>query len=166
MKKKTQRYTLSPLAVILLFFIIFVLLIASSQWGLWGSSGSQDIDNVDASSVVQDVDRNSMMLQITRPGEGPTPAQGDTVSIHYTVWLPNTENPVVQTRTMLDRPVSFVFGENNIIDGIENAVQVLRPGGQALVYVPSEYGYGEKGNDVVPPNTDLVFLIDLISIEK
>jgi FKBP-type peptidyl-prolyl cis-trans isomerase len=163
-KRKTPRYTLSPLAVILLFFIVFIALIASSQWGLWenADSGSE----ISTSSIAEDADRDNMILQITRPGEGPMPAVGDEVAIHYTAWLPNTQDPVIQTRAVLAEPISFVFGENNIIDGIENAVQVLRPGGQAVVYVPAMYAYGEKGNEIVPPNTDLVFLIDLISINK
>ena len=52
-----------------------------------------------------------------------------------------------------------------MIPGFKDAIQEMKVGDQVVVFIPSALGYGERGaGGVIPPNTDLVFRIELVEI--
>ena len=54
-----------------------------------------------------------------------------------------------------------------MIQGWNEGLQLLRPGGKALMLIPSELAYGEKGfPGFISPNTPLAFEVELLEIEK
>jgi FKBP-type peptidyl-prolyl cis-trans isomerase len=64
-------------------------------------------------------------------------------------------------------PVSFVIGTDRIMQGWNEGVIGMRSGGKRLIKVPAELGYGARGaQDVVPPNAGLIFVIELLNLEK
>lgn len=64
-------------------------------------------------------------------------------------------------------PFSTVYGPDaRLIAGFKEGLQELKVGDKALLYIPSHLGYGVQGaGGVIPPNTDLVFEIELVEIE-
>ena len=43
----------------------------------------------------------------------------------------------------------------------------LKEGDKAMLFIPSELGYGARGaGDVIPPNSDLIFLIEIVQIVR
>ncbi|OBX25905.1 peptidylprolyl isomerase [Gelidibacter algens] len=52
-----------------------------------------------------------------------------------------------------------------MIAGFREAASQMRVGDKSFFYLPSHLAYGERGNRVIPPNTDLIFIIEMVGIE-
>ncbi|MAE27667.1 MAG: FKBP-type peptidyl-prolyl cis-trans isomerase [Planctomycetota bacterium] len=95
-------------------------------------------------------------------GGGPAAALGDTLTMHYTGTFMDG-SPLDSSRTR-DAPLSFTLGEAPI-PGWNEGLVAMRPGGLRLLTVPPERAYGEAGiPGLVPPDTTLLFEIELLSI--
>jgi peptidylprolyl isomerase len=68
----------------------------------------------------------------------------------------------------LDRPEPFTFpvGAHRVIPGWDLGFQGMRIGGKRRLYIPYELGYGDKGQQAIPPRAELIFDIELISQSK
>ena len=104
-----------------------------------------------------------------KPGAGEPAQIGDVATIHFVGWL---DDKGVKGREIYDthrrgEPVSFVIGTERVMQGWNEGVIGMKPGGKRLVKVPAELGYGSRGvEDVVPPNARLIFVIDLLELRK
>ena len=58
-----------------------------------------------------------------------------------------------------------VFPLQKLIPGWITVLQLMKPGDEWEVYLPPEFGYGARGKDTVPPNSLLIFRIELVSSE-
>ena len=64
-------------------------------------------------------------------------------------------------------PVSFVIGTERVMPGWNDGIVGMRPGGRRLLLLPPALGYGAKGvQDIVPPDASLIFIIELLDLEK
>ena len=65
-------------------------------------------------------------------------------------------------------PFTIVYGPDaKLIAGFKEGLQKMRIGDRAMLFIPSYLGYGTNGaRNVVPPNTDLVFEVELVGLEK
>jgi len=99
-------------------------------------------------------------------GSGEKPTDGQKVSIHYTGWVNDNGAPGTKIDSSRDRnlPVTFDLGRN-IMKGWDNVVREMKPGALYRMYIPSAMGYGTRGlPGIVPPNTDLIFDIELLKV--
>ncbi len=54
-----------------------------------------------------------------------------------------------------------------VIAGFKEGIQQLKVGDKAIIYIPSHLGYGARGyGGVIPPNTDLIFELNMVGIEE
>jgi FKBP-type peptidyl-prolyl cis-trans isomerase len=68
------------------------------------------------------------------------------------------------TRTR-SRPFRFRIGEEQVIEGLEKAVALLSVGERAKAVIPASHAYGAQGfPGKVPPNMDLIFDLELLSL--
>ncbi len=97
------------------------------------------------------------------PGEGREVKSGDTVEIHYTGTLLNGQ----KFDSSRDRKETFSFsvGTGQVIPGFDQGVTGMKKGGRRKVTIPPELGYGSRSMGPIPPNSTLVFDIELISIK-
>lgn len=99
-------------------------------------------------------------------GEGmQAEGRGDTVKVHYTGWLEDG----TKFDSSVDRgdPFSFPLDVGYVIKGWDEGVQGMRIGGKRKLIVPSELGYGSHGaGDVIPPNSTLIFEVELLEISR
>ena len=98
-------------------------------------------------------------------GTGDTAKKGDTVEVHYTGWLKNGK----KFDSSVDRgqPFSFKLGAGMVIKGWDEGVQGIKVGGKRKLMIPPELGYGKKGaGDVIPPDAELIFEVELLKIKK
>ena len=65
-------------------------------------------------------------------------------------------------------PFTTVYGPDaKLIAGFKEGLQKMRIGDRAMLYIPSHLGYGEQGaGNIVPPNSDLIFDLELVEVEK
>mmetsp|Transcript_21419 Transcript_21419/g.48483 ORF Transcript_21419/g.48483 Transcript_21419/m.48483 type:complete len:93 (+) Transcript_21419:569-847(+) len=61
-------------------------------------------------------------------------------------------------------PVAFKLGKGSLIPGFEEALLGMKPGGKRVVLIPPKLAYGERGSGPIPPNSPLVFYLELRSI--
>ncbi len=97
-------------------------------------------------------------------GDGPSPQEGQSVSVHYTGWLEDG----TKFDSSLDRgqPFSFVLGIGQVIPGWDEGVATMKVGGKRQLVIPPELAYGDRGaGGVIPPNATLIFDVELMDVQ-
>jgi peptidylprolyl isomerase len=97
-------------------------------------------------------------------GSGPSPQEGDIVSVHYVGTLEDgTEFDSSHSR---GKPIQFSLGRGMVIPGWEEGIALMKEGGKAKLIIPPELAYGERGaGGVIPPNATLTFEVELVSVQ-
>lgn len=106
----------------------------------------------------------------TQIGTGADAIYGSRVEVHYTGWLynPKSENlHGAKFDSSLDAgaPFSFTVGGREVIKGWDLGVAGMKVGGKRTLLIPSYLGYSTKGSGSIPPNSHLVFDIELLSVK-
>jgi peptidylprolyl isomerase len=91
----------------------------------------------------------------------PEPRQ--TLVVHYTLWLEASSEHI--DNTWRREPFELRLGEGQVIAGFEEGLATMREGGQRRLIVPPELAYGGATTDRVPPNSTLVFDVELVEIK-
>ncbi|KAH7341016.1 FK506-binding protein 1 [Rhizoctonia solani] len=98
-------------------------------------------------------------------GEGKNkPKPGDRVKIHYTGTLMNGK----QFDSSRNRPDPFEcqIGVGQVIKGWDEAIPELCVGDRAILTIPPHMAYGERGfSNLIPPNSPLIFDVELVGIQ-
>jgi FKBP-type peptidyl-prolyl cis-trans isomerase len=63
------------------------------------------------------------------------------------------------------QPFEFVLGQHMVIEGWDEGIAQLSKGTIANLYIPSSLAYGPNGNSGIPPNSVLIFNVELIDIK-
>lgn len=97
-------------------------------------------------------------------GKGPAAKTGDTVKVHYTGTLMNGSK--FDSSRDRNEPFEFKLGAGMVIKGWDEGVVGMKAGGQRKLTIPADMAYGKSGHPpVIPPNSPLVFDIELLEIE-
>jgi FKBP-type peptidyl-prolyl cis-trans isomerase len=96
-------------------------------------------------------------------GDGAEAKAGQMATVHYTGWLPNG----TKFDSSRDRgePFAFPIGAGQVIKGWDEGVAGMHVGGRRLLVIPASLGYGESGSDPIPPNSTLVFDVELLGVK-
>lgn len=96
-------------------------------------------------------------------GTGATAEPGQQVSVHYTGWLPDG----TKFDSSVDRGQPFVFplGAGRVIQGWDEGVQGMKIGGVRTLIIPPALGYGPRAIGPIPPNSTLVFRVQLLGVQ-
>jgi FKBP-type peptidyl-prolyl cis-trans isomerase len=98
-------------------------------------------------------------------GTGKVAKEGDGVRVHYTGWLTNGKK--FDSSVDGGRPFTFVLGNGEVIKGWDEGVAGMKVGGKRQLHIPPDLGYGENGtpDGTIPPNSPLIFDVQLLSIQ-
>ena len=116
---------------------------------------------------------------ITKKSGGKKPAIGTGIFIHYAGFLENAElfdasiESIAQTFGKYDenraaqngyQPIPFQAGKKDgMIPGFIEGIEKLSFGDKAVIFIPSQLGYGAAGaGGVIPPNANIIFEIELL----
>lgn len=94
-------------------------------------------------------------------GTGAEAKAGDKITVHYKGTIATSG---VKIDSSYDRGEPATFALSGLIQGWQDGIPGMKVGGKRRLVIPSELGYGSQGSSSVPPNTDLVFEIELIAV--
>jgi len=98
-------------------------------------------------------------------GTGTEAAVGDTVSVRYTGMLPDGSVFDASVRHG-NEPFTFTLGAGQVIQGWDQGLVGMKEGGTRRLIIPPAMGYGSQDLGVIPPNSTLIFDVELISVTK
>lgn len=108
--------------------------------------------------------RSGVNVEVITEGKGPSPKEGQIVTVHYTGWL--TDSTKFDSSVDRKQPFTYQFGTGQVIQGWDDGVATMKVGGKSRFTIPPELGYGTQGaGDVIPPNATLIFDVELLSIK-
>ena len=94
-------------------------------------------------------------------GSGATPSRADRVKVHYTGWLLDG----TKFDSSVDRGQPSTFGVTGVIKGWTEALLTMKVGGKRKLIIPPDLAYGAARKSSIPPNSTLVFDVELLGIE-
>jgi peptidylprolyl isomerase len=113
-------------------------------------------------------------------GTGREAKTGDLVSIHFRGWMVPADSAgelfsdwsVDETKNMLslgdskqrNQPLKFVLNSDSFIKGSDEGIAGMKTGGIRTMIIPSSLAYGETGIGMIPPNTDLKVVVELLEV--
>jgi FKBP-type peptidyl-prolyl cis-trans isomerase FkpA len=103
------------------------------------------------------VTESGLQYEVLQEAEGDKPAATDTVTVHYHGTL--TDGTVFDSS--VDRGETISFPLNRVIPGWTEGLQYMSKGSKFKFYIPSELAYGERAAGEIPPNSTLIFEVEL-----
>ncbi|MBT30837.1 MAG: peptidylprolyl isomerase [Thalassobius sp.] len=96
-------------------------------------------------------------------GEGAFPTTGDSVVVEYTGRLLNGKK--FDSTRLSDESFGFVVDSSSVIQGWQEGIKLMKPGGTTRFLIPSTIAYGATQQGSIPPNSILDFEIELLYFE-
>ena len=93
------------------------------------------------------------------------PTKGDTLSVHYTGKLAENNTKFDSSHDRA-KPFEFIIGVGQVIPGWDQGIMKMSQGEKATLKIPASLGYGQRGVGPIPPDSDLVFDVELLDIKK
>ncbi len=146
-----------------LFFLVIVLSFISCKKKDKRSQAQKDEDIIQAYISDNKLDAHAtgsgLYYVMTSPGTGIQPNINSNVTVKYSGQLTNGK--------IFDQSGSagITFGLNSVIKGWQEGIPLFKKGGSGTLLIPSALGYGSQSQGSIPPNSVLVFDIDLLNVQ-
>ena len=95
-------------------------------------------------------------------GSGKSPQPGQNVSVHYSGYL--LDGTKFDSSYDREDPITFPIGQGRVIPGWDEGISLLKVGGKAKLIIPPNLGYGSRAIGPIPPNSTLIFDVELVDI--
>lgn len=106
----------------------------------------------------------SQELQIIElvEGDGKAAVKGALITTQYTGWL--ADGSEFDSSWSRGKPFQCVIGTRRVIQGWDQGLMGMQVGGKRKLWVPAHLGYGERQVGSIPPNSNLLFEIELLEV--
>ncbi|MET0787677.1 MAG: FKBP-type peptidyl-prolyl cis-trans isomerase [Cellulomonas sp.] len=119
-----------------------------------------DADGKPSLTPISDPAPTTLVVQPLIKGAGAPVTADQTLTVHYTGWLWDG----TQFDSSWDRGEPATFALSGVIPGWTQGLTGQTVGSQVLLIIPPELGYGAQGSgDSIPPNSTLVFVVDILA---
>jgi len=108
-------------------------------------------------------------ITILKEGTGPEAKSGDNISVNYTGMLTNNTifDSNIDPKFGHTDPFIFSLGAGQVIQGWDKGIEGMKVGEKRKLEIAPEYAYGEYGiGEIIPPNSVLIFEVELLEIIK
>ena len=104
---------------------------------------------------------SGLQYKVLKAGEGKSPSATDKVEVHYRGSLIDG----TEFDSSYKRNKTITFPLNGVIKGWTEGLQLMKEGAKYEFYIPPELGYGSGGTSGIPPDSVLIFEVQLIKIQ-
>jgi FKBP-type peptidyl-prolyl cis-trans isomerase len=149
-EKKFLITGLIALAILLGVFFLFI--------------GKKDQkEEVEVTTGKEETVVNELKIEDLVVGTGAEAVTGKNVTVNYKGTLENG----TQFDSSYDRgvPFSFALGAGEVIAGWDQGVAGMKVGGKRVLTIPPDLGYGSRAVGTIPPNSVLIFEVELLKVE-
>lgn len=105
---------------------------------------------------------SGLQYKVITEGSGASPAATDTVKTHYRGTL--IDGTEFDSSYKRNQPAEFPV--NGVIKGWTEALQLMKVGAKWQLFIPADLAYGERGRPGIPPNSTLIFEVELLEVVK
>jgi len=114
-------------------------------------------------SAAPSPDATGLKIEDIKIGTGPAVKSGDTIDINYIGTLPDG----TKFDSSYDRkePFETQIGVGAVIKGWDLGVVGMKVGGKRKLTIPPSLGYGDQAAGTIPPNSTLIFEVELVGIK-
>ena len=116
--------------------------------------------------LIREIETDSgLVMLVYKEGTGEKPKSGQKVVAHYTGTL--EDGTKFDSSRDRGQPFEFPLGQGRVIKGWDEGLATMKIGGKRTLIIPPDLGYGSRGaGDRIPPNSKLIFEVELIDIKK
>jgi FKBP-type peptidyl-prolyl cis-trans isomerase len=104
---------------------------------------------------------SGLQYEVLKSGSGKKPKATDTVKVHYHGTL--TDGTVFDSSVERKEPIEF--GLDGVIPGWTEGLQLMSVGDKWRLTIPAALGYGPRSKGSIPPNSVLVFEVELLEVK-
>jgi FKBP-type peptidyl-prolyl cis-trans isomerase/ketosteroid isomerase-like protein len=105
----------------------------------------------------------SLKIEDIVVGIGISPQAGQNVTVHYTGTL--EDGTKFDSSRDHGQPFTFKIGVGQVIKGWDQGLMTMKVGGKRKLIIPPQLGYGSRGAGPIPPNSTLIFEIELLEVK-
>jgi FKBP-type peptidyl-prolyl cis-trans isomerase FklB len=105
---------------------------------------------------------SGLQYEVLKQGTGAKPKMTDIIKVHYQGTL--IDGTVFDSSIQRGEPASFQL--NQVVEGWVEGLQLMPVGSKYRLTLPPSLAYGEAGAGPIPPNSVLIFEVELLSIDK
>lgn len=105
---------------------------------------------------------DKLKIEDIHPGDGKAVVKGALITTHYNGWL--EDGTLFDSSIEKGRPFQCVIGTGRVIKGWDQGLMGMQVGGKRKLQVPAHLAYGERQVGRIPPNSNLLFEIELLEV--
>ncbi|PJZ83922.1 FKBP-type peptidyl-prolyl cis-trans isomerase [Leptospira harrisiae] len=110
---------------------------------------------------IQSAEKDFQIIDLV-VGKGEEAFSGSYVTVHYVGKL--TNGTKFDSSRDRNRPFEFNLGAGEVVKGWDKGIKGMRVGGKRKLIIPPELGYGSKKVGNIPPDSTLIFEVELLKI--
>jgi FKBP-type peptidyl-prolyl cis-trans isomerase FklB len=106
--------------------------------------------------------QSGLQYKVVKEGSGAQPKASDTVTVNYRGTL--MDGTEFDSSYKRGQPASFPV--SGVIKGWTEALQLMKVGSKLQLFIPATLAYGEQGRPGIPPNSLLIFEVELMDVKS
>lgn len=107
---------------------------------------------------------SGLAIAVLANGSGTSAVKGAMVKVRYTGWLENGTK--FDSSEDKGQPFEFRLGSGQVIQGWEEALAGAKAGERRQIVIPASLAYGSRQVGNIPPNSTLIFNIEVESVSE
>lgn len=118
-------------------------------------------ENVTITPMQEDV--TELIIEDLKVGTGTEAIAGKKITVNYKGTL--TDGTQFDSSYDRGQPFTFTLGSGQVIQGWDKGFAGLKVGGKRKLTIPPDMGYGSRDMGTIPPNSVLIFEVELLKVE-
>lgn len=119
-----------------------------------------DADGLPSLTAVADDPPSAISVKTLQAGTGASVGQHDFVTVDYAGFL-WSDGSQFESSFGTGEPASFLLSD--MVEGWMYGLAGTRVGDRVLLVIPPEFGYGDLEDEAIPPDSTLVFVVDVLN---